>query len=120
MLKDQVDCMLFLQWVWVVGGWSEFQFVEWWMLILEELNEVVFDMLVFVFYFYDCVLLNCVVLKVVGYIKEMLDLVGGEIVCDSYGNLIGMLIVKLNVMIFYVMLVKGLKLLLDLQVNFIC
>lgn len=120
MFKNQVECMFSFQWVWVVGGWNEFQFVEKCMLILEELNKVVLDILVFVFYLYDCVLFNCVVLCVVGYIKDMFNLFGGEIVCDSSGEFIGMLIVWFNVMIFYVILVKGLKLLLEYQVNFIC
>lgn len=120
MLKVQVDCIFVLQWVCVVGGFIVVQFNEKCLLMLQEFNDIVLDMLVFLLYLYDCVLFNCVVLCVCGYIKDMLDLLGGQIVCDLLGNLIGLLLVKFNVLILYVMLVKGLCLLIEYQVNLMC
>lgn len=68
------------------------------MLILDEINVVVFDVLVYVLYFYDCVWLNKVVFWVFGidcYFYELF--VFGWFEWDDDGNLMGFVFVCFNV-----------------------
>ncbi|WP_160768470.1 amidohydrolase [Pseudomonas moraviensis] len=117
MLKDQADRTPAPQWVRVVGGWNEFQFVERRLPTLDELNKAAPDTPVFVLHLYDRALLNRAALRVVGYTRDTPNPPGGEIVRDSNGEPTGMLVAKPNAMILYATLAKGPKLPLEYQVN---
>src|SRR5207248_11005582 len=115
MLREQAQRTPPPQWVRVVGGWTEFQFVERRMLTLEEINRAAPDTPVFVLHLYDRALLNGAALRAVGYNKETPDPAGGEIQRDRGGNPTGMLIARPNAMILYSTLARGPKLPPDLQ-----
>ena len=117
MLKAQVANTPAPQWVRVVGGWNEFQFIERRMPTLAELNAAAPDTPVFILHLYDRALLNRAALRVVGYDKNTPNPPGGEIVRDASGNPTGMLIARPNAMILYATLAKGPKLPLEYQVN---
>lgn len=117
MLKDQADRTPTPQWVRVVGGWNEFQFVEKRMPTLEEINQAAPDTPVFILHLYDRALLNRAALRVAGYTRDTPNPTGGEIVRDSNGNPTGMLVARPNAMILYSTLAKGPKLPLEYQVN---
>lgn len=86
MLKDQALRTPAPQWVRVVGGWSEFQFVERRMPTLAEINAAAPDTPVFILHLYDRAMLNAAALRAVGYTKETPDPPGGEIQRDKQGN----------------------------------
>lgn len=117
MLKEQAQRTPHPQWVRVVGGWTEFQFVERRMPTLEEINAVSPDTPVFVLHLYDRALLNQAALRAVGYNKNTPAPPGSEIVRDAHGNPTGMLIAKPNAMILYATLALGPKLPLETQIN---
>ena len=70
MLREQAQRTPPPQWVRVVGGWTEFQFVERRMPTLEEINRAAPDTPVFVLHLYDRALLNSAALRAVGYTKD--------------------------------------------------
>ena len=117
MLKDQVDRTPSLQWVRVVGGWSEFQFAERRMPTLEEINKIAPDTPVFILHLYDRALLNRAALAAVGYTKDTPSPPGGIIEKDKNGEPTGLLIASPNAMILYATLAKGPKLSLEHQIN---
>jgi predicted amidohydrolase YtcJ len=117
MLKEQVLRTPPPQWVRVIGGWSEFQFVEKRMPTLKEINAIAPDTPVFILHLYDRALLNAAALRAVGYTKETPDPLGGRIERDVKGNPTGMLIAEPNAMILYSTLAKGPKLNLADQIN---
>lgn len=117
MLKEQVLRTPPPQWVRVIGGWSEFQFVEKRMPTLEEINAIAPDTPVFILHLYDRALLNAAALRAVGYTKETPDPVGGRIERDKNGNPTGILIAEPNALILYSTLAKGPKLNLIDQIN---
>nr|WP_028317302.1 amidohydrolase [Desulfobulbus elongatus] len=117
MLHEQAARTPAPQWVRVVGGWSEFQFVERRMPTLEEINAVAPETPVFVLHLYDRVLVNRAGLRAMGYTKDTPDPPGGLIERDRHGNPTGLLIAKPNAMILYSSLAKGPKLGFDDQVN---
>ncbi len=117
MLKEQVHRTPPPQWVRVIGGWSEFQFVEKRMPTLEEINEIAPDTPVFILHLYDRALLNAAALRAVGYTKDTPDPLGGRIERDKNGNPTGILIAEPNAMILYSTLAKGPKLNLIDQMN---
>lgn len=110
MLQEQARRTPPPQWVRVIGGWSEFQFVERRMPTLEEINAVSPDTPVFILHLYDRALLNGAALRAVGYTKDTPDPVGGKIQRDKKGNPTGMLIAEPNALILYATLAKGPKL----------
>jgi predicted amidohydrolase YtcJ len=63
MLRDQVPRTPAPQWVRVVGGWTEFQFIERRMPALEEINAAAPDTPVFILHLYCRALLNRAALK---------------------------------------------------------
>ena len=67
MLRRQVAITPEPQWVRVVGGFTEHQFVEKRLPTLEELNAVAPDTPVFLLHLYDRALLNRAALRAVGY-----------------------------------------------------
>ena len=110
MLKEQVRRTPPPQWVRVIGGWSEFQFVEKRMPTLKEINAIAPDTPVFILHLYDRALLNAAALRAVGYTKDTPDPIGGRIERDKNGNPTGILIAEPNAMILYSTLAKGPKL----------
>ena len=117
MLKAQVAVTPAPQWVRVVGGFTEHQFLEKRLPTLAELNAVAPDTPVFILHLYDRALLNGAALRAVGYGKDTPAPPGGEIVRDSAGNPTGLLLAKPNAAILYATLAKGPKLPHDYQVN---
>ena len=105
------------QWVRVVGGWSEFQFVEKRLPTLEELNEAAPDTPVFILHLYCQAMLNGAALRAVGYDKNTPNPPGGEIERDKYGNPTGLLVARPNATILYATLAKGPKLPPEHQLN---
>ena len=117
MLRDQVAVTPAPQWVRVVGGFTEHQFDEKRLPTIEELNAVAPDTPVFILHLYDRALLNAAALRVVGYTKDTPEPPGGQIMRDSAGNPIGLLLAQPNASILYATLAKGPKLPFDYQVN---
>src|SRR5471032_740313 len=117
MLKEQALRTPNPQWVRVVGGWNEFQFAEKRMPTLDEINAAAPDTPVFILHLYDRALLNRAALRVVGYTKDTPNPPGGEIVRDSRGNPIGLMLAKPNAAILYGTLAKGPKLPFEYQLN---
>ena len=117
MLKRQVAVTPPPQWVRVVGGFSEQQFAEKRLPIIDELNAAAPDTPVFLLHLYDRAILNGAALRVVGYTKDTPNPPGGEIVRDANGNPTGLLLAKPNATILYATLAKGPKLPFDYQVN---
>src|ERR1700761_202047 len=117
MLKKQVAITPPPQWVRVVGGFSEHQFVEKRLPTIEELNAVAPDTPVFLLHLYDRAILNAAALRAVGYTRHTPAPPGGEIVRDTRGNPTGLLLAKPNAAILYATLAKGPKLPFDYQLN---
>src|SRR6202040_1793321 len=117
MLKRQVAVTPPPQWVRVVGGFTEHQFVEKRLPTIEELNVVAPDTPVFLLHLYDRALLNAAALRAVGYTKDTADPPAGEIVRDAKGNPTGLLLAKPNAGILYATLAKGPKLPFEYQLN---
>ena len=117
MLREQAQRTPPPQWVRVVGGWTEFQFVERRMPTLEEINRAAPDTPVFVLHLYDRALLNGAALRAVGYNKDTPAPIGGEIQRDKQGNPTGLLIARPNASILYSTLAKGPKLSREDQLN---
>lgn len=117
LLKKQVLHTPPPQWVRVIGGWSEFQFVEKRMPTLKEINDIAPETPVFILHLYDSALLNAAALRAVGYTKSTPDPIGGRIERDRDGNPTGLLIAEPNAMILYATLAKGPKLPIQDQLN---
>jgi predicted amidohydrolase YtcJ len=117
MLREQARRTPPPQWVRVVGGWSEFQFVERRMPTLDEINAVSPDTPVFVLHLYDRAFVNKAALRTLGYTKDSPNPPGGEIQRDKAGNPTGLLIAKPNALILYASLAKGPKLGREDQTN---
>ena len=117
MLKRQVLVTPPPQWVRVVGGFTEHQFVEKRLPTIEELNRIAPDTPVFILHLYDRALLNAAALRVVGYTKDTPAPPGGEIVKDSKGNPTGLLLARPSAAILYATLAKGPKLPAEYQLN---
>src|ERR1700756_4450079 len=117
MLKKQVAITPPPQWVRVVGGFTEHQFVEKRLPTIDELNAAVPDTPVFILHLYDRAILNAAALRAVGYGKDTPEPPGGEIVRDARGNPTGLLLAQPNAGILYATLAKGPKLPLAYQVN---
>src|ERR1700724_432130 len=92
MLREQAARTPAPQWVRVVGGWTEFQFVERRMPTLNEINAASPDTPVFVLHLYDRAILNKAALRAVGYTRDTPDSPGAEIQRDKSGNPTGLLI----------------------------
>lgn len=117
MLKRQVAITPPPQWVRVVGGFTEHQFIEKRLPTIDEINAIAPDTPVFLLHLYDRALLNGAALRAVGYGKDTPDPPGGEITRDARGIPTGLLIAKPNAGILYSTLAKGPKLPLEYQVN---
>ncbi|WP_240622222.1 amidohydrolase [Achromobacter mucicolens] len=117
MLRRQVAITPAPQWVRVVGGFTEHQFIEKRLPTIEEINAVAPDTPVFLLHLYDRALLNAAALRVVGYTRDTPDPEGGQIIRDANGNPTGLLLAKPNATILYSTLAKGPKLPFDYQLN---
>jgi predicted amidohydrolase YtcJ len=117
MLKRQVAITPAPQWVRVVGGFTEHQFIEKRLPTIDELNAVAPDTPVFLLHLYDRAILNGAALRAVGYTKDTPEPPGGEITRDANGNPTGLLLAKPNANILYATLAKGPKLPFEYQVN---
>ena len=117
MLKRQVAITPAPQWVRVVGGFTEHQFVEKRLPTLDEINAIAPDTPVFLLHLYDRALLNGAALRSVGYTRDTPEPPGGQITRDANGNPTGLLLAEPNAMILYATLAKGPKLPFDYQVN---
>ncbi|TCV93425.1 hypothetical protein EC912_105286 [Luteibacter rhizovicinus] len=117
MLRQQVAITPAPQWVRVVGGFTEHQFVEKRLPTIEELNAAAPDTPVFILHLYDRALLNAAALRVCGYDRDSPNPPGGEIIRDASGNPTGLLLAKPNASILYATLAKGPKLPHEYQVN---
>ncbi|MGB8899907.1 MAG: amidohydrolase [Methylocella sp.] len=117
MLKEQVDRTPAPQWVRVVGGFTEHQFVERRLPTLDEINAIAPDTPVFILHLYDRALLNRAALRAVGYTKNTPEFAASELVRDADGEPTGLLIAKPNATILYATLAKGPKLPPEYQKN---
>ena len=117
MLKRQIAVTPPPQWVRVVGGFTEHQFAEKRLPTLEEINAVAPDTPVFLLHLYDRALLNAAALRAVGYTKDTPEPPGGEIVRDTHGRPVGLLLAKPNAGILYSTLAKGPRLPVEYQLN---
>jgi predicted amidohydrolase YtcJ len=117
MLRHQVSITPPPQWVRVVGGFTEHQFVEKRLPTIDEINAIAPDTPVFLLHLYDRAILNAAALRVVGYTKDTPEPPGGEIVRDAVGNPTGLLLAKPNAAILYATLAKGPKLPFEYQLN---
>jgi predicted amidohydrolase YtcJ len=116
-LKEQVARTPPPQWVRVVGGFTEQQFVEKRLPTLDEINAVAPETPVFILHLYDRALLNAAALRAVGYTKDTPDPPGGRICRDRQGNPTGLLVASPDAGILYATLGKGPKLSFDHQLN---
>ena len=117
MLRSQVAVTPAPQWVRVIGGFTEHQFIEKRLPTIDEINAIAPDTPVFLLHLYDRALLNAAAVRAVGFTKDTKDPPGGEITRDSAGNPTGLLLAKPNAGILYATLAKGPKLPFDYQVN---
>ncbi|RKE86044.1 amidohydrolase [Rhizobium sp. AG855] len=117
MLRRQVAVTPAPQWVRVIGGFTEHQFVEKRLPTIDEINAIAPDTPVFLLHLYDRALLNAAAVRAVGFTKDTQDPPGGEITRDAAGNPTGLLLAKPNAGILYATLAKGPKLPFDYQVN---
>lgn len=117
MLRRQVLRTPAPQWVRVVGGWTEFQFVEKRGPTAAELNAIAPDTPVFIMHLGDSALLNAAALRAIGYGRDTSDPPGGEIQRDRLGRPTGMLIARPDMGILHAALEKGPKLGHDEQMN---
>src|SRR5262245_5653195 len=117
MLKAQVARTPAPQWVRVVGGFTEHQFVEKRLPTLDELNAAAPETPVFILHLYDRALLNRAALRAVGYTRDTPNPPGGEIVRDAAGEPTGLLLARPNAQILYATLARGPKLPPDYQEN---
>lgn len=107
MLKKQAEITPAPQWVRVVGGWSEFQFVERRMPTLEEINQAAPDTPVFILHLYGRALLNKAAINVLGFDKDTPNPPGGVIEKSSDGQPTGLLLAAPSALILYSTLARG-------------
>jgi predicted amidohydrolase YtcJ len=117
MLRAQVARTPAPQWVRVVGGFTEHQFVERRLPTLAEINAAAPDTPVFILHLYDRALLNRAALRAVGYGRDTPNPPGGEIERDANGEPNGLLLAKPNALILYATLAAGPKLPYEYQIN---
>lgn len=117
MLKAQVAITPAPQWVRVVGGFTEHQFVEKRLPTLEEINAAAPDTPVFILHLYDRALLNRAALRAVGYDRNTPDPPGAKIERDNQGHPTGLLLAKPNAAVLYATLAMGPKLPVEYQAN---
>lgn len=95
------------QWVRVIGGWSEWQFVERRMPTLDELNRAAPETPVMVLHLYDCALLNRAAMRALGMDANTPNPPGGLIARDASGNPTGLLVAEPNAFLLYSSLARA-------------
>jgi predicted amidohydrolase YtcJ len=116
-LKQQADKTPPPQWVRVIGGWNEFQFVEGRMPTLDEINKAAPNTPVFLLHLYDSALLNGAALRVLGFNRNTPNPPGGLIARNSKGNPTGLLIAEPSALILYSTIANAPKLSMEDQLN---
>lgn len=116
-LKEQVARTPAPQWVRIVGGFTEMQFVEKRLPTIDEINAAAPDTPVFILHLYDRALLNRAALRACGYDRDTPNPPGGLIAKDIRGEPTGLLLAEPNALILYSALAKGPKLPYDYQIN---
>lgn len=94
MLREQVLRTPPPQWVRVVGGFSEFQFVERRLPSLDEINAAAPETPVFILNVYDRALLNAAAVRALGWTRETPTPPGSVIERDKAGNPTGVIVAK--------------------------
>lgn len=117
LLKEQAENTPAPQWVRVVGGWNEFQFVERRLPTLDEINKAVPDTPVFILHLYAKAMLNRAALDALGFNKDTPDPPGGTIQRNEKGEPTGLLLATPSAMILYSTLGKAPILERDDQIN---
>lgn len=117
MLKAQAAATPPPQWVRVVGGFTEHQFVERRLPTLDEINAAAPETPVFILHLYDRALLNRAALRAVGYTRDTPDPPGSMVERDAKGEPTGLLIANPNATVLYATLAKGPKLPPEYQKN---
>src|SRR5580658_1053171 len=117
MLRRQIAITPPPQWVRVVGGFTEHQFAEKRLPTIEEINAIAPETPVFLLHLYDRALLNGAALRVVVYMRDPPDPLGGQITRNGAGEPTGLLLAKPNAAILYSTLAKGPKLPFEYQLN---
>lgn len=106
MLKEQALRTPEGQWVRVVGGWNEQQFVEKRLPTLEEINNATGNVPAFILYLYGKAWLNKAGLKKLNIDSSTPNPPGGLIEKNSDGNPTGMLVAEPNAFILYATLAR--------------
>jgi predicted amidohydrolase YtcJ len=101
MLREQAARTPPPQWVRVIGGWSEFQFVERRGPTLDEVNAVSGETPVMVLHLYTYALLNRAAVRALGYSRDTPDPPRGVIGRDRRGDPTGLLIAQPDAHILY-------------------
>lgn len=117
MLRRQVAITPPPQWIRVVGGFTEHQFVEKRLPTIAELNAAAPETPVFLLHLYDRAILNGAALRAVGYTQSTPEPPAGRIERDRAGNPTGLLLAEPNAAILYSTLARGPKLAHDYQLN---
>ncbi|MFW2035875.1 amidohydrolase [Acinetobacter junii] len=117
LLKEQAENTPAPQWVRVVGGWNEFQFVERRLPTLDEINKAAPDTPVFILHLYAKAMLNRAALDALGFNKDTPDPPGGTIQRNEKGEPTGLLLATPSAMILYSTLGKAPILERDDQIN---
>lgn len=117
LLKVQAENTPAPQWVRVVGGWNEFQFVERRLPTLDEINKAAPDTPVFILHLYAKAMLNRAALDALGFNKDTPDPPGGTIQRNEKGEPTGLLLATPSAMILYSTLGKAPILERDDQIN---
>ena len=117
MLKAQARVTPPPQWVRVVGGWNETQFVEKRLPTLKEINDAAPDTPVFVLNLYNQAFMNRAALRAVGYTRDTPQPPGAIIERDAKGEPTGLLLAEPNAFVLYHTLAKGPKLAPEDQIN---
>ncbi|MCS3795430.1 amidohydrolase [Niastella sp. OAS944] len=106
MLKEQAARTPKGQWVRVVGGWNEHQFLEKRLPTLEEINAATGNTPAFILYLYGHAYLNKAGLKTLNINENTPNPNGGLIQKDANGQPTGLLIAEPNAFILYSTLAK--------------
>ena len=117
MLKEQAQRTPDGQWIRVVGGWNEYQFVEKRLPTIQEINEATGNVPTFILYLYGKAWLNKAGLTKLNINGETPNPAGGLIEKDNEGNPTGLLVAEPNAFILYSTLAKLPELTNDEKIN---
>jgi predicted amidohydrolase YtcJ len=117
MLKEQAQRTPAGQWVRVVGGWNEHQFIEKRLPTLEEINDATGEVPAFILYLYGKAWLNKAGLKKLGIDADTPNPPAGLIEKDNQGNPTGLLVAEPNAFILYSTLAKLPELTTEEKIN---